>query len=167
MANTSKSKITEDKIISLFMDSVLEHEKVPSSVFKFCKEHKIKEEEFYGLFGSFESLKQSIWNKFFDNSYGVMQKNKQYASMTNEEKMLTFFFTFFENLTLNRSYVLFIMKENKYSLEGLGQLKELRKNSKILRPHLLKSETRKETSKSLNIMHRCSRKVLGCSFCSF
>ena len=76
MANTSKSKITEDKIISLFMESVLEHEKVPSSVFKFCKENKITEEEFYGFFGSFDTLQKSIWTKFFDNSYGVMQKNK-------------------------------------------------------------------------------------------
>ena len=90
----------------------------------------IKEDEFYGFFGSFESLQQIIWNKFFDNSYGLMQKNKQYASMTNEEKMLTFFFTFFENLTLNRSYVLFIIKEHKYSLEGLMQLKGLRKKFK-------------------------------------
>lgn len=130
MANTTKSKITEDKIIGLFMESVLENEKVPSSVFKFCKEHKIKEEEFYGFFGSFETLQKTIWSKFFDNSFDVMQKNKEYASMTNEEKMLTFFFTFFENLTLNRSYVLFIMKEHKYSMEGLSQLKGLRKKFK-------------------------------------
>ncbi|MHA7865161.1 TetR family transcriptional regulator C-terminal domain-containing protein [Flagellimonas marinaquae] len=130
MANTSKSKITEDKIISLFMESVLEHEKVPSSVFKFCKENKITEEEFYGFFGSFDTLQKSIWTKFFDNSYGLMQKNKDYESMTNEEKMLTFFFTFFENLTLNRSYVLFIMNEHKHSMEGLMQLKGLRKKFK-------------------------------------
>ncbi|WP_127140968.1 TetR family transcriptional regulator C-terminal domain-containing protein [Flagellimonas marinaquae] len=130
MANTSKSKITEDKIISLFMESVLEHEKVPSSVFKFCKENKITEEEFYGFFGSFDTLQKSIWSKFFDNSYGLMQKNKDYESMTNEEKMLTFFFTFFENLTLNRSYVLFIMNEHKHSMEGLMQLKGLRKKFK-------------------------------------
>lgn len=130
MANTSKSKITEDKIISLFMESVLEHEKVPSSVFKFCKENKITEEEFYGFFGSFDTLQMSIWTKFFDNSYGLMQKNKDYESMTNEEKMLTFFFTFFENLTLNRSYVLFIMNEHKHSMEGLMQLKGLRKKFK-------------------------------------
>ncbi|MCK0162187.1 TetR family transcriptional regulator C-terminal domain-containing protein [Allomuricauda sp. F6463D] len=130
MAKTAKPKITEDKIISLYMRSVLEKEKGPSSVFKFCKEQKIKEEEFYGFFGSLEALQQTIWNKFFDNSYALMEKNKQYASMTNEEKMLTFFFTFFENLTLNRSYVLFIMKEHKYSLEGLMQLKGLRKRIK-------------------------------------
>ncbi|WP_421823564.1 TetR family transcriptional regulator C-terminal domain-containing protein [Flagellimonas oceanensis] len=147
MANTTKSKITEDKIVSLFMESVLENEKVPSSVFKFCKDLKIKEDEFYGFFGSFESLQQSIWNKFFDNSYGVMQKNKQYASMTNEEKMLTFFFTFFENLTLNRSYVLFIMKEHKYSLEGLAQLKGLRKRFKDFASTLIEGRNEEKNMK--------------------
>ncbi|MDF0715457.1 TetR family transcriptional regulator C-terminal domain-containing protein [Muricauda sp. 334s03] len=147
MANTTKSKITEDKIVSLYMESVLENEKVPSSVFKFCKENKIKEDEFYGFFGSFESLQQSIWNKFFDNSYGVMQKNKQYPSMTNEEKMLTFFFTFFENLTLNRSYVLFIMQEHKYSLEGLAQLKGLHKRFKDFASTLIEERNEEKNMK--------------------
>lgn len=149
MANTSKSKITEDKIIGLFMESVLEHEKVPSSVFKFCKENKITEEEFYGFFGSFDTLQKSIWTKFFDNSYGVMQKNKDYESMTNEEKMLTFFFTFFENLTLNRSYVLFIMNEHKHSMEGLVQLKGLRKKFKDFASTLI--EERNEEKKPENL----------------
>ncbi|WP_318309976.1 TetR family transcriptional regulator C-terminal domain-containing protein [Flagellimonas crocea] len=147
MANTSKSKITEDKIVGLFMESVLENEKVPNSVFKFCKDNKIKEEEFYSFFGSFESLQQSIWNKFFDNSYGLMQKNEQYESMTNEEKMLTFFFTFFENLTLNRSYVLFIMQEHKYSLEGLKQLKGLRKSFKDFASTLIEERNEEKNLK--------------------
>lgn len=147
MANTSKSKITEDKIISLFMESVLEHEKVPSSVFKFCKENKITEEEFYGFFGSFDTLQKSIWTKFFDNSYGLMQKNKDYESMTNEEKMLTFFFTFFENLTLNRSYVLFIMNEHKHSMEGLMQLKGLRKKFKDFASTLIEEDNEEKDLK--------------------
>lgn len=147
MANTSKSKITEDKIVGLFMESVLENEKVPNSVFKFCKDNNIKEEEFYSFFGSFESLQQSIWNKFFDNSYGLMQKNEQYESMTNEEKMLTFFFTFFENLTLNRSYVLFIMQEHKHSLEGLKQLKGLRKKFKDFASTLIEERNEEKNLK--------------------
>lgn len=149
MAKTAKPKITEDKIISLYMGSVLENEKGPSSVFKFCKEHKIKEEEFYGFFGSLEALQQTVWNKFFDNSYALMEKNKQYASMTNEEKMLTFFFTFFENLTLNRSYVLFIMKEHKYSLEGLMQLKGLRKRIKDFASTLIEERNDRKNLKIL------------------
>ena len=149
MANTSKSKITEDKIIGLFMESVLEQEKIPGSVYKFCKENKIKEDEFYGFFGSLDTLQKTIWNKFFDNSFELIQKNKEYPGMTNEEKMLTFFYTFFENLTLNRSYVLFMMKEHKHSMEGLSQLKGLRKRFKDFASTLIEERNEEKNLKIL------------------
>ena len=44
--------------------------------------------------------------------------------------MLTFFFTFFEVLTLNRSYVLFVIENSESTLKNLGQLKSLRKEIK-------------------------------------
>jgi len=149
MANTSKFKITEDKIIGLFMESVLEQEKIPGSVYKFCKENKIKEDEFYGFFGSLDTLQKTIWNKFFDNSFELIQKNKEYPGMTNEEKMLTFFYTFFENLTLNRSYVLFMMKEHKHSMEGLSQLKGLRKRFKDFASTLIEERNEEKNLKIL------------------
>ena len=40
--------------------------------------------------------------------------------------MLTFFYAFFELLTLNRSYVLFALKEEEPSLKNLSQLSGLR-----------------------------------------
>ena len=43
-------KPTRENIISYYMNFVLENETVPKSVFKFCKENKIKEEEFYKYF---------------------------------------------------------------------------------------------------------------------
>ena len=67
--------------------------------------------------------------------------------MTNEEKMLTFFFTFFENLTLNRSYVLFIMNEHKYSMEGLSQLKGLRKRFKDFASTLIEERNEEKNLK--------------------
>ena len=95
MATSVKTNITEEKIIAWYMDSVLENGKVPESVYKFCKANKIGEDTFYGFFGSFESIQQRIWHKFFDNTMALLNKNKDYATMSNEDKMLTFFFTFF------------------------------------------------------------------------
>ncbi|MEC8884447.1 MAG: TetR family transcriptional regulator C-terminal domain-containing protein [Bacteroidota bacterium] len=40
--------------------------------------------------------------------------------------MLSFFYTFFEVLTANRSYVLFALQEQKNSLKSLAQLRDLR-----------------------------------------
>eukprot|EP00035_Acanthoeca_spectabilis_P027799 m.467892 g.467892 ORF g.467892 m.467892 type:complete len:218 (+) comp26986_c0_seq1:180-833(+) len=128
---SAKAKaITKETITSMFMDYVLEHEKVPKSVYKFCKVNKIDESDFYIYFGSISAIQNGIWSSFFNNTISVIEKNKEYVGFTNRDKMLTFFFTFFEVLTLNRSYVLFVIENSESSLKNLGQLKSLRKEIK-------------------------------------
>ncbi len=130
MAKTANSKKTDEGIIAFYMNYVLENETEPKSIYKFCKEGNFEEGDFYSFFGSFENLQRSIWDRFFDNTMTLLKKNKGYEAMTNEEKMLTFFFTFFENLNLNRSYMLFILEEKQHVMEKMGQLKGLRKSIK-------------------------------------
>ena len=149
MASAKKTVITDAKIVELYMDHVLENGEVPTSVYKFCKENKLKEEEFYAHFGSFDTIQQSIWSRFFESTQTLLKKNEQYESMTNEERMLTFFFTFFENLTLNRSYVLFALKEHKSSFEGLAQLKGLRKDFKDFATELIRERNEEKNLKIL------------------
>lgn len=127
---TKAKKITGDIIITKYMEYVLEHEKTPKSIYKFCKANDIKEEDFYLFFGSLERLQKGIWEKFFTNTMNLMQKNKEYDGFSNKDKMLTFFYTFFEMLTLNRSYVLFVLGQEKNSLKNLERLKGLRKHVK-------------------------------------
>ncbi|MDO6518838.1 TetR family transcriptional regulator C-terminal domain-containing protein [Zobellia uliginosa] len=126
VAKTKTNKITEDRIIELYMDYVLEHDAVPKSIYKFCKENKIAETDFYAFFGSVEALQKAIWSKFYAHTEALLDKNDEYESFSNKEKMLTFFFTFFELLTLNRSYVLLTLTEHRNALKNLVQLKDLR-----------------------------------------
>ncbi|WP_350294015.1 TetR family transcriptional regulator C-terminal domain-containing protein [uncultured Croceitalea sp.] len=144
---TSTSKITDDKIIELYMDFVLEHESFPKSVYKFCKENKIKEDEFYAFFGSFEALQKGIWNKFHANTLNLLNKNKEYGSFSNKDKMLTYFYTFFELLTLNRSYVLFTLDGNRKILDKMGELKELRAHLKEFAGELIEESNADKTLK--------------------
>lgn len=127
---TKAKKITEEIIIAKYMDYVLEHETIPKSIYKFCKVAKIKEEEFYLFYGSLDSLQKGIWEQFFVNTMTVMANNKEFEGFSNKDKMLTFFFTFFEILTLNRSYVLFVLEQEKNPMKNMGQLKSLRKHIK-------------------------------------
>lgn len=149
MATVKKVTLTKDKILEIYMDHVLENGSVPTSVYKFCKENKMKEEDFYAHFGSFETIQQTVWHKFFENTLNVLHKNEQFEAMINEEKMLSFFFTFFENLTLNRSYVLFALKEHRNSFEGLAQLKGLRKNFKEFATELIHERNEEKNLKIL------------------
>lgn len=147
---TSKTKaITKDVIVSAYMEYVLMEEKTPKSVYKFAKEHAMTEAEFYKFFGSFENLQQGIWTAFFDNAMQLGQKNPEYATFSNQEKMLTFFFTFFELLTANRSYVMFALKQHGDMMKNLSQLKSLRSHIKEFAATLIDQKNEEKSFKIL------------------
>ena len=135
MAATKTSKSPE--ILSIFMDSVLEHEKFPLSVYKFCKTNEIDEQDFYKSYASLDTIKYHVWQVFFDNTMGLLHKNKQYDSLDRKDRLLTFYFTFFEVLLLNRSYVLFALEGNESRMTKIGQLKKLRISFKSFASELI------------------------------
>lgn len=147
--STTKKTLDKDKLISLYMDYVLEEEKRPKTVYKFCKENKMKEEEFYNFYGSLEGLQKGIWERFYEHTINVLQKSPEFETFSNREKMLTFFYTFFEMLTANRSYVLFSLKEHENQLKNLQQLKGLRKNVKYFAAELIEDANAEKNIQAL------------------
>ena len=146
----SKTKaITKEVIISAYMEYVLMNEKTPKSVYKFTKEHAMTEAAFYSFFGSFENLQQGIWTAFFENAMKLGQKNPEYATFSNQEKMLTFFFVFFELLTANRSYVMYALKEQGDMMKNLSQLKSLRSHIKKFTATLIDQKNEEKSFKIL------------------
>lgn len=126
----NKKLIDDTTIISKYMNSVLEKNEEPKNVFSFCKEQKIDETEFYTFFNSLDALKQEIWVKFFENAVATIQKEEAFESYSDKNKLLTLYFTLFEILSLNRSFVLFNLKENKEGLKNLKNLKQFRNHFK-------------------------------------
>lgn len=142
-------KLKKEKIISLYMETVLMDEKTPKSVFKFCKEHNFQEAVFYDYFGSFVGLQKEIWSSFYKQTILLANKDESYPDYSNREKMLTFLYTFFELLTLNRSYVLFTLKEHQNVMKNLGQLKGLRKDIKDFSADLIRENNEDKKLKVL------------------
>lgn len=133
-----KEVLTKDHLITLYMDEVLEKESIPVTVYKFCKTNDVREEEFYSFFGNFDALKEAVWVRFFEHSLDVMQRSAEYGTFMVREKVLTFYYTFFEVLTANRSYVMLSLRESKSPLKNLEQLKGLRKEVKAFARDLVK-----------------------------
>ncbi len=125
-AKKSQGTKSAAEIVSAYMTYVLDQEERPVSVYKFCKQIGVTEEVFYQSFGSLTSLQKEVWNMFYQNTMEVLHKNKDFDQFSNKDKMLSFFFTLFEVMTLNRSYVLFTLSEHRMSLKNLEQLKGLR-----------------------------------------
>ena len=63
---------------------------------------------------------------FADKTVELFSKNKDYETYDMKSKMLRFYFTFFEILTANRSYVVLVLKNQGDQLNKLRQLSDLR-----------------------------------------
>lgn len=140
MATTKAKKTTQTKtkpnILNLYMDYVLEHEKKPKSVYKFCKENNIKEETFFEAYCSFESLEKAVWSTFHNHTMGLLEKQGR-DTMSPKNQLLTYYFTLFELLSANRSYCLMVLGENKMMTTYLQQLSHLRKHIKDFSKELI------------------------------
>ncbi|MDG5493157.1 TetR family transcriptional regulator C-terminal domain-containing protein [Psychroserpens sp. SPM9] len=108
------------------MDHLLEHNSQPKNVYAFAKANNFDEPLFYEHFGSFQAVSKYIFKVFFDNTLSILETNDDYISFNARNKLLSFYFTFFENLTANRSYVKLVLEEHKNGLKGLAHLSELK-----------------------------------------
>ncbi|WP_299100953.1 TetR family transcriptional regulator C-terminal domain-containing protein [uncultured Winogradskyella sp.] len=123
-----KKAFKQSDVIEFYMDYVLTHNHKPKSVYAFAKDNNFEEQKFYEFFGSFEALEQSIFQIFFDHTIANLEKSEDYHSFDARNKMLSFYYTFFEILTANRSYVIHALNASNNKLETLKVLKHL-KNS--------------------------------------
>jgi hypothetical protein len=141
-----QKELNKQDIITIYMDYVLEYERTPKSVYKFAKDNNMTEQQFYSMFGSFSGLRREIWNTFFTMTMDVMHKSEEYEHMSNREKMLTFFYTFFEILTLNRSYVLYTLEQSSKMMDNMEELRGLRRHVKDFASDLIQQRNEEKTS---------------------
>ncbi|EDP70494.1 hypothetical protein FBALC1_07043 [Flavobacteriales bacterium ALC-1] len=122
-----KKSITQQDVITAYMDYVLIHGQQPNTIYPFAKDNNMEEQKFYEFFTSFDSLEQSIFKIFFDNALSVLEKSKDYLTFDSRNKLLSFYYTFFEILTANRSYVNYALSEHdKISMKSLKTLSPLK-----------------------------------------
>lgn len=123
MEKTTVKKTSKKDIQQLILDGfktyVLEHGAEPKSIFKFTKDLKMKEEEFYTFFTSFESVKSAIWVSIYDSTLQAVESQEVFKEYSAREKFLSFLFTWIEELKKNRSYLLSLYEDKSKSFKGL------------------------------------------------
>ena len=60
----------------------------------------------------------------------LLEESEDFESYDARTKLLSFYFTYFEMLTANRSFTVALLKEDKNKLKSLSKLTELRKHFK-------------------------------------
>ena len=124
MKNTD---LTQEKILDLYSKYVLRNNKKPLNVFTFCDDNDIAESEFYAFYANFEQLEADYLKYFMDQSMLLIMKEENYDHEHAKTKLLSFYYTFFEQLTLNRSLVIYLIGKDKNNLENVKKLWSLKK----------------------------------------
>ncbi len=102
--STTKKKKTVD-IREAYVTYVLLEGKKPKSVFAFCHENGIDESTFYQTYTSFEHIEEDVWKALVGNTLEMLRSSEDFATYSAREKVLGFYFTFFQEALNKRSFV--------------------------------------------------------------
>lgn len=136
-----KKNISKIDILTLYMDFVTENEIKPLDVEDFCKNAVIEETDFYAHFKSFKKVEKAIFKELFKNSLEVLNESEEFHSFDKKNKLISLYFTFFENLTLNRAFILISLKGCKNQLKSFSTFSSLKKSFIIFVDNLELSES--------------------------
>lgn len=117
----------KEKILDGYIEYVLMQESKPLSIYKFCKSLEIDDQAFYDHFGYFDQIENYFWSQLINHSINLVNQEEQDSL---HHKILSFYYTLFENFKLHRSFILFLysQKNNVFHFEF-----RLRKS---IKPHL-------------------------------
>lgn len=124
----NKKDISKLDILTLYMDLVSENQNKPIDVTDFCEQVKLDEENFLKYFKSLKKVEKTIFNELFKNSLEVLNESQEFLSFDGKNKILSLYYTFFENLNLNRTYVEVVLKGYKNQLKSYKSLSSLKKS---------------------------------------
>jgi hypothetical protein len=130
MESSTINESLSDKIILWWMEDVLEN-KIANSVYLFCKSHQIEEINFYEHFSSLDQISSHTWVTLFQNSTSLLlNQNDSFIQYDDKTKLIAFYITFFENLSMNRSFFLSILPKDYSEFQKLKSLKALKSTFK-------------------------------------
>lgn len=105
--------MTRTEILEKYSEYLLEEGKEPATVYKFAKDLGISEEELYSFFSGFKQMDGEILIKLWDDSLRLARSIEGFSAMSAKEQLLNFYYIFFENLKINRSLILLILKKRQ------------------------------------------------------
>ncbi|MEM1258885.1 MAG: TetR/AcrR family transcriptional regulator [Bacteroidota bacterium] len=123
-----KKKITEEDLIDFYMDTVVKNQGKPSDMDSWCAEYHFDPEVFHEYYESFEALDKTIFKTLIDISIATLIETPDFASFSKKDKLLSLYYTLFENFTLKREFILLTIKGYGLSLNAISVFSEMKKS---------------------------------------
>lgn len=154
MAKKKSIEINKDAFVSIYTDYVLTNGKKPHSVYEFAKNNGMEETDFYKFFASFEALEEQFFSDMLHYTLELLSSTSEYEKYDASQKLSCFYFTFFEVATANRSFVMYLLNQEKMPLKNLMNLKTLRKDFLSYVKTVLATPYKIENQKITDIQNR-------------
>ncbi len=154
MAKKKSIQINKDAFVSIYTDYVLTNGRKPHSVYDFAKNNGMEEADFYKFFASFEALEEQFFSDMLHYTVELLSKTADYEQYDAAQKLSCFYFTFFEVATANRSFVMYLLNQEKTPLKNLMKLKSLRKDFLSYAKTVLATSYKIENQKITDIQNR-------------
>lgn len=123
------TEVSQEKILDIYSKYVLRNNKKPINVYVFCEDNGINESDFY--YADFEQLEADYLKFFMQQSLDLIMQEENYLEDTAKHKVLSFYYTFFEQLNLNRSLIIYLIGSEKNNLSSLKKLWSLKKEFQL------------------------------------
>lgn len=120
-------EVTQEIILDLYSKYVLRHNHPPVNIYTFCEENEFSEAQFYRFYTSFDQLEADYLNYFFQQSLQLISAEENYFTDDARTRVLSFYYTFFEQLTMNRSLVMYLIGPEKDNLKSFKKLWSVKK----------------------------------------
>ncbi len=108
------------------MDAVVKLQGKPASVEDFADDRKFDVGQFYLHFQNFMDIDKAIFRIFIDISMATLAESTDFASFSKKDKLLSLYYTLFENLNLNREFALLILNSYGISLDTLSLFSDMK-----------------------------------------
>ncbi len=108
-----KKKISREQLIDAYMSFIEERKKYPITVASLAKTYNFEEQAFYKHFKSTKQLDKEIYEAFITQTIALLLQSESYHSFKAREKLISFYYTLFELLKANRSYIRLSTKSKK------------------------------------------------------
>ena len=110
------------------MDAVIRLQGKPDSIESLGEHYDFDANSFHEHYKDFEELDKVIFRTLLDVSIATLAESSEYSSFDKKDKLLSLYYTFFENLTLNREFVLITLKAYGLSLDTISLFSELKQS---------------------------------------
>ncbi|MGD1944820.1 MAG: TetR family transcriptional regulator C-terminal domain-containing protein [Croceivirga sp.] len=121
-----KRKITPEGLIDLYMDTVVKNQGKPDDMNSFAEASNFEPEAFETHYENFEALDKAIFKTLIDVSIATLIESPDFVNFTKKDKLLSLYYTLFENFTLNREFITLTIKSYGLRLNTISLFSQLR-----------------------------------------